>query len=119
MPRLAGLIAVLIVLGGGLAGCAGDDTGPGAVPGVRHNEPVIFNDERYQVSYRFDESAAAYSVAVTRPGKALGEGDAATAANVASSTVTYYACPASTRGRVSEGSARLASKAWQMQVKCV
>jgi len=108
MPRLAGIAALLLVSGGLLlAGCADKGAAPGgAVPGVRHNEPVIYNNQRYVVSYRFDESASAYAVAVARPGKALGKGDGETARQVAQSTVTYYACPS------------LSKTTWHMQVKC-
>lgn len=89
--------------------------------GVDHNEPVVYNGERYTVRFIYNRGANVYDVTVMRPGKALtsDESDGAAAHAVARSTVGHYACPARTKGRVRAGTERFVSGAqWLMQVEC-
>jgi len=65
------------------------------------NEPVIFNDEKFFVTFDYRSNEQAYDVAVRRASRPLRKrpADLEDAARVASSTLTHYACYGSTKAK--------------------
>lgn len=86
------------------------------------NEPVIFNDQRFLVSFDYRKDTEAYDVVVRRAGKSLRQSDRdlRDAEQVAQSTLTHYACPGSTKARRLDGRSGTLNGTgeWRSQLRC-
>ena len=110
-----------------LAGCKTGDAGAGSVygttasNGVAHTEPVHFNGQRYSVTFQYQSGLAGYDVTVRRPKRPLKntKGDRSSAVEVATSSVSHFACPNGQRAKMVPGSAAFAaSKVWSLKARC-
>jgi hypothetical protein len=103
-----------------------DDKGvsiPAPQPAVtsNKNEPVIFNGQKFMVSFDYQPEAAAYAVAVRRMSSPLRdrENDRKDAEQVAKSTLTHYACPGSTKAKRIDDQAALGKNGeWKSWLRC-
>ncbi len=76
------------------------------------SEPIFYNGKTYQLDFRPNGSGA-YDMAVS----GMGPKQRKDAVNVATSSLSYYACPDGHRGRLL-GEAAYADAKWRMQAKC-
>ena len=121
------LIAVAMIGPVLLFGCAKKPAMVPAAPAApivvsNHDEPVIFNGQKFIVSFKYGVADKVYDVEVrraSRPLSAKKESDLKDAAQVASSTLTHYACPGSTKARPTLAEPLLSKKgAWTTQLRC-
>jgi len=108
-----------------LAGCktnaAGSVYGTTATNGVAHTEPVHFNGQRYTITFQYQSSLSGYDVTVRRPKRPLRntQGDRSSAVEVATSSVSHFACPKGQRAQMVPGSATFAAPtAWSIKARC-
>ena len=108
-----------------LAGCKTDGTGSvygtSATSGVAHTEPVHFNGQRYSVTFQYRSSLSGYAVTVRRPKQPLRntKGDRSSAVEVATSSVSHFACPNGQRAKMVPGTAVFAeAKTWSIKARC-
>ena len=88
---------------------------------MAHTEPVHFNGQRYSVTFRYQSGLAGYDVTVRRPKRPLKntKGDRSSAVEVATSSVSHFACPNGQRAKMVPGSAAFAaSKVWSLKARC-
>jgi len=119
---LAGSITLACLL----TACTGTETAKAPLPArpvvtSNKNEPVIFNGQKFLVSFEYKPEASAYDVAVRRSGKALRdrESDRKDAEQVARSALTHYACPSSTKAqRIDDQVAFSKSGEWRSWLRC-
>ena len=121
------IIALAIFSMGLLAGCKTGDGGAGSVyganatNGVAHTEPVHFNGQRYSVTFQYKSSLSGYDVTVLRQKRPLKntKGDRSSAVEVATSSVSHFACPNGQRAKTVPGSvAFTAPKSWSLKARC-
>lgn len=118
--------AILAFLAASLAGLSACKTAsppaPGLIPtdGSLHSEPVMFNGERYQVTFRYLGRLNGYHVAVKRRGRRLraSDKDRADALQVATSALTHYACPQGQKARPADGTLSYAERTWRLAARC-
>lgn len=107
-----------------LAGCqktAGSVYGVQATSGVEHTEPVQFNGQRYQVTFKYDSGFAGYDVTVKRPRRPLANSrpDREASIEVMTSALRHFACANGQGASMIEGSASFAeSRAWRLKARC-
>lgn len=107
-----------------LVGCqktAGSVYGTAATSGVEHTEPVQFNGQRYQVTFKYESSFSGYNVSVRRPQRPLRntQGDKNASVEVMTSALTHFACANGQKTKVVPGSASyLTRKAWALRAHC-
>lgn len=85
------------------------------------NEPVIFDGQRFTVSFDYLSEQGVYDVSVRRTARPLSEreGDLKAAERVAQSTLTHYACPGASKARRVDDRAMLDKKGeWRSQFRC-
>ncbi len=108
---------MLIAAAALLAGCKTGSTvrienaAPQPVATAR-SEPIFYNGKTYQLDFR-PNGAGAYDMAVS----GMGPKQKKDAVNVATSSLSYYACPDGHRGRLL-GDAAYAGAKWRLQAKC-
>lgn len=120
--------ALLGVLGLGVAACAAPiqqaavGPSPGLVPtdGTSHSEPVVYNGERYEVTFRFKQALNGYDLSVTRrkPGLKQSDKDRDDAFQVATSALTHFACPNGQKAQMIDGSQAYAKRVWRTSARC-
>ena len=76
------------------------------------SEPIFYNGKTYQLDFG-PSGAGTYDMAVS----GMGPKQRKDAVNVATSSLSYYACPDGHRGRLL-GEAAYADAKWRMQAKC-
>ncbi|WP_342642348.1 hypothetical protein [Rhodoligotrophos ferricapiens] len=94
---------------------------PTPIVASNKNEPVIFNGQKFIVSFDYKGQDGAYDVMVRRASKPLREkeDDLKDAEQVAQSTLTHYACPGSSRARRLNHQSSLDKKGeWRSQFRC-
>lgn len=108
-----------------VAGCqtgASAPQGPGMVPtdGRAHSEPVMYNGQRYQVTFRFEQSMNGYELAVSRRGRGLKDHDKdrKDAFQVAASALTHFACPRGQKAKLIDGSQTYSKPTWRTNARC-
>ena len=110
-------IIVIVCAAALLAACAGKSTvnithGTARMQTKPRSEPIFYNGKTYQLDFRPNGSGA-YDMAVS----GMGPKQRKDAVNVATSSLSYYACPDGHRGRLL-GEAAYADTKWRMQAKC-
>lgn len=106
MSRIVPIVLAILSMGV-LAGCRTGDAGAGSVygsnatNGVAHTEPVHFNGQRYSVTFQYQSSLSGYNVTVLRPKRPLKntKSDRSSAVEVATSSVSHFACPNGQRAK--------------------
>lgn len=117
MKRSLNYLMLIAAAAALLAGCKTGSTvrigseapQPVATP---RSEPIFYNGKTYQLDFRPNGSGA-YDMAVS----GMGPKQRKDAVNVATSSLSYYACPDGHRGRLL-GEAAYADTKWRMQAKC-
>ncbi|NNF79102.1 MAG: hypothetical protein HKN05_13825 [Rhizobiales bacterium] len=110
---ITGLLAVP------LAACQTGKPSEGVIGAYQRTETVRYNKRDYTVSFIYSDSSKSYNVKVRRPGGPMNSGatDRNNATQVASSTVSYYACPTGYRAKPT-GAASFASAQWSVSTRC-
>ena len=107
-----------------LVGCqktTGSVYGDNATTGVEHTEPVQFNGQRYQVTFKYESSFAGYDVSTRRPKRPLGntQGDKQASVEVMTSALRHFACANGQKVKVTPGSAAYTpAKTWALKAHC-
>jgi hypothetical protein len=81
------------------------------------SEPIFYNGKHYALNYTYNEAMKAFDVKVagtTTPMKADSQTDAV---NIASSSLSYFACPDGQKGRL-VGSPQFNAGTWALQARC-
>ena len=107
-----------------LAGCqktTGSVYGASATSGVAHTEPVHFNGQRYQVTFKYQSSYNGYDVSVKRPKRPLRETqkDKADSVEVMTSALRHFACANGQSVEALPGSTSYQDrKVWALKARC-
>jgi hypothetical protein len=88
--------------------------------GIEHTEPVFFTGKHYNVSFKYSPVRASYAVKVEGEGHALGGGpsDRAIIEQVASSTLSHFACPTRQRAQIVPGTVSAERGSWILEARC-
>ena len=91
--------------------------GPRTVQTQSRSEPIFYNGKHYALAYTYNNSMKAFDVKVsgtTTPMKYDSQKDAV---NIASSSLSYFACPDGQRGQL-VGSPKFDGGVWVLQARC-
>lgn len=108
----------------GLAACqttTGSVYGDRATSGTAHTEPVHFNGQRYNVTFKYQSSFSGYDVSVVRPARPLRDSgsDKTASMEVMTSSLAHFACANGQKAKVTPGSAAYAAgNAWTLKARC-
>lgn len=120
-PVFACLLAVSATALCGCQSTQGSVYGATATSGIAHTEPVQFNGQRYQVTFKYQGSFAGYDVTVQRPQKPLAntQNDRASSVEVGTSALSHYACANGQRAALVPGSAAFSdARTWALKARC-
>ncbi len=115
------LLIVSVLALGGCQTTTGSVYGANATSGVEHTEPVQFNGQRYQVTFKYESSFTGYDVSTRRPKRPLGntQGDKQASVEVMTSALRHFACANGQKVKVMPGSASYQTgKAWALKARC-
>lgn len=110
------IIGLLVVP---LGACQTDKKSEGVIGAYQRTETVRYNKRDYTVSFVYSDSSKSYDVKVRRPSRPMdgGASDRNNATQIASSTVSYYACPTGYRAKPI-GEASFSSAQWSVNTRC-
>lgn len=107
------------------AGCATAPSGGGAAiatasDGKVHSEPVIYNGQRFKVTFQYKGERSGYDVWISRRGRALSGagGDKEKALHVATSALSHYACPQGQKAKPVDDTSAFAGGTWRLMARC-
>jgi type IV pilus biogenesis protein CpaD/CtpE len=111
-------IALVICALALLAGCTTGskvtfNQGPASVQTASRSEPIFYNGKTYQLDYNFIEGQGAFDMKVS----GLSPKQQQDAVNIATSGLSYFACPDGQRGKLI-GMPIYVSKKWTAYAKC-
>lgn len=77
------------------------------------SEPIFYNGKTYQMDYTYSEAKGAFAMRVS----GLGPKQHQDAVNIATSSLSYFACPDGQRGRII-GQPLYVDRKWSLYVSC-
>ena len=81
------------------------------------SEPIFYNGKHYALAYTYNDAMKAFDVKVSGTTAAMKPDSQKDAVNIASSSLSYFACPDGQRGRL-VGSPRFDGGVWALQARC-
>lgn len=119
------LLCVLMMSAAALGGCTsslGSVYGETATDGVAHTEPVQFNGQRYQVTFKYQDSFNGYDVTIRRPQEPLANSqtDQAASVEVGTSALRHFACANGQVAKLMPDSAVFSdARTWALKANCI
>ena len=123
--RTVACICLFGFIAAGFGGCktsTGSVYGTTATSGVEHTEPVQFNGQRYNVTFKYQSSFSGYDVSVRRPKQPLRDTkkDKDASLEVMTSSLSHFACANGQKAKLTPGSASYSDKkVWALKARCV
>jgi len=91
--------------------------GPPTLQTQSRSEPVFYNGKHYALNYSYNDAMKAFDVKVQGTESAMKPDSQKDAVNIASSSLSYFACPDGQRGRL-VGSPKFDGGVWALQARC-
>lgn len=114
MKKIAQVICCFALLAGCTTGSQVTiNKGPTTVQTLSRSEPIFYNGKTYHLDYNYIEGKGAFDMKVS----GLGPKQQQDAVNIATSALSYFACPDGQRGKLM-GMPVYVGKKWTAYAKC-
>jgi hypothetical protein len=113
MKKIALVICCFVLLGACGSSKVKINKGPATVQTASRSEPIFYNGKTYQLDYHYLEGQGAFDMKVS----GLSPKQQQDAMNIATSALSYFACPDGQRGKLI-GMPIYVSKKWTAYAKC-